>query len=411
MSIKDLKEKRQNIFELQKDIYAPAKKEERSMNEDERKQYDAYEKDYGNLTLRIQEAEAIEAKEAEEARSPETILTGDEKRIFSNDPEQRKAQHNEAFDRFTRGKETQEDRDLMARMENRVQTVGTTTQGGFLVPEGYSNQLSVQRALWGGMRQACTIWKTATGQQIPYPTLDDTSNTADTASESGDLTTSADDLVFGEKTFNAYKINSNLLKVSAELMEDSFFDMQGLMVDAFGRRLGTKENALFTTGSGSSTPNGIANAAQQSSRIASTSTVTRSEIIDLVHSVDQAYRSSPKAYFMFNDSTLAVLKKLDISTSDGRGLWEPSLVAGEPDKIDGKPYIINQNVASLAADAKFMYFGDFGQYIIRDSGSTRFKRLNERFADTDQVGFVALARIDGDILVNSAVKYLIGATS
>ena len=412
MTLKDLREKRANIYEMQKDIHSKAKEENRSMNDEENKQWDAYEKDYGKLTLQIQEGEVMAAKEAEDARTkPDVELSKAQKKVLSEDPKEREEQREKAFGKYIRCLDKAEDRQLLKQFEQRVQTVGTTTEGGFLVPEGYSNKLDIQRALWGGMRAASTVWKTASGQQIPYPTIDDTSNTADTEAESADLAASEDDLVFAEKTFNAYKLSSNLLKVSNELMNDSYFDMEALMYDMFGERIGRKENALFTTGSGSSTPQGIATAAQQSKRIASTSTVTRAELVDLVHSVNPAYRNKAVAGFMFNDTTLGVIKKVDIGSSDSRPLWAQSMRDGEPDRIDGYQYWINQDVASFAASAKAIYFGDFSKFVIRDSGPTRVIRLNERFADTDQTGFVTLVRVDSELLVNSAIKYLIAATS
>ena len=111
------------------------------------------------------------------------------------------------------------------------------------------------------------------------------------------------------------------------------------------------------------------------------------------------------------DTTLGVLKKIDTGSSDVRPLWQPSMAAGTPDTIDGYRVFVNQNVAAVAASAKSLLFGDFSKYIIRDAGPVRFVKLVERYADFDQTAFVALARIDGDLLVPTAVKYLINATS
>jgi HK97 family phage major capsid protein len=280
-----------------------------------------------------------------------------------------------------------------------------------LIPEGFSKQLDIQRALYGGMRDFARVWKTAKGDQIPYPTVNDTSNIGSTVNEAGDLTSGTTDVTFGEKTFNAYKVHADMLKVNNELILDSYFDFEQILSELLGERIGRKENALFTTGNGSSTPNGVVSAAQQCKRIASTSTVTRSEIIDLIHSVDPYYRKSPKAMFMFNDTTLGVIKKLAVGSSDDRALWQPSMIAGEPDKLEGFPYVINQSVAALAASGKFMLFGDGNKFIIRDAGMPRMVVARERFIEYDQTAFDILVRVDSDILVASAVKYLIGATS
>ena len=44
---------------------------------------------------------------------------------------------------------------------------------------------------------------------------------------------------------------------------------------------------------------------------------------------------------------------------------------------------------AIAADAKTIAFGDFSYYWIADRQGRSFKRLNELFATTGQVGFMA----------------------
>ena len=114
---------------------------------------------------------------------------------------------------------------------------------------------------------------------------------------------------------------------------------------------------------------------------------------------------------MMNDTTLSVIKKLTVGSSDDRPLWQPSIIQGEPDLLEGKPYIVNQSMAALAANAKFLLFGDFSKYVIRDAGMPRMVVARERFIDNDQTAYAILTRIDGELLINSAIKYLVGATS
>ena len=95
--------------------------------------------------------------------------------------------------------------------------------------------------------------------------------------------------------------------------------------------------------------------------------LSEDEIIDLKHSVDPAYRLSPSCAFMMHDSTMATVRKLKDSQS--RYLWELSTIAGEPDRLDGFPVIVNNDMASaLTTGQKLVLFGDFRAYHIQDAG-------------------------------------------
>jgi len=112
--------------------------------------------------------------------------------------------------------------------------------------------------------------------------------------------------------------------------------------------------------------------------------------------VDPLYRSN--ARFMFNDSTLEAIKKLTFGDADGRPLWQPSVAVGAPDTIEGKPYVINQSMANIGASAASVLFGDFSYYFIREVADWRLVRLNERYAEKDQVGFTLFARYDAKVI-------------
>jgi HK97 family phage major capsid protein len=143
---------------------------------------------------------------------------------------------------------------------------------------------------------------------------------------------------------------------------------------------------------------------------ASATEITFDEVIDLVHSVDPAYRTN--AAFMFHDNVLAHLKKISIGSSDARPLWMPSYVAGQPDRIDGYRYYINQGMdSSINASSKLMLFGDFSKYIVRMVRELEIRRLNERYAESLLVGFIGFMRFDGELIQPNAIKHLITAAS
>ena len=94
--------------------------------------------------------------------------------------------------------------------------------------------------------------------------------------------------------------------------------------------------------------------------------------------------------WVLNDSTIKAIRKL--KDSNGQYLWQPSLTAGTPDTILGRPVRTSAYMPAIAASAKTIAFGDFSYYWIADRQGRSFKRLNELYAANGQVGFLASQR-------------------
>ncbi len=71
-----------------------------------------------------------------------------------------------------------------------------------------------------------------------------------------------------------------------------------------------------------------------------------------------------------------------------------------------RPLYTSAYVPAIAAAAKTIVFGDFGYYWVADRQGRVFKRLNELYAATGHVGFVATQRVDGKLILPEAVKAL-----
>ena len=135
---------------------------------------------------------------------------------------------------------------------------------------------------------------------------------------------------------------------------------------------------------------------------AAATAITADELIDLFYSLKSPYRKS--SVWIMNDSTVKAIRKL----KDGQGqyLWQPSLTAGTPDMILNRPVYTSSYIPEIKASAKTIAFGDFKYYWIADRQGRSFKRLNELFATTGQVGFMATQRVDGKLILSEAVKVL-----
>lgn len=295
--------------------------------------------------------------------------------------------------------------------EFRGQTVGTGSAGGFTVPEGFSTEWEISMKAFGGMRQASRIVPTASGNDLPWPTANDTGNVGELLAEEASIGSHVG-VTVGQIILKAYKYSSKLVQVSTELLEDSAFNIAGELGRMLGERIARITNTHFTTGDNSSKPQGAVTGSSLGKTAASATAVTVDELIDLEHSVDPAYRVGPNVRFMFNDSTLAAIRKLTKADwAGGIPVWQPGLASGVPSTILGHQYIINQDMASIATGNKSVLFGDFSKYLIRDVAGFRLRRLEELYAATDQVGFIAFTRHDGRVLDagTDPIKHLIQA--
>jgi HK97 family phage major capsid protein len=290
--------------------------------------------------------------------------------------------------------------------EFRAQTGATTTAGGFLVPTTLADVIVRSMLAWGPMYDpgVTTEMMTSSGNPIKIPTINDTAVTAVAHTEGTALTdTNSKDVTIGQQSLDAFAFDTQFVRWSWELDMDSIFGMEALLGDLLGERLGRIANSQLTVGTGSSAPNGIVTASTLGRTAAAVAAITFDEIIDLEHSVDPAYRLSPKARFMMNDSTLAAVRKL----KDGQGnyLWQSGNVqAGIPGTINGRPFSINQAMASLATGNRVMVFGDFGKYFVRKVGTPVIGVMRERF--WPDLGIAGLIRFDGELADTAAVKHL-----
>jgi len=275
--------------------------------------------------------------------------------------------------------------------------VGTDSQGGYLVPDEFERTLIQALEEHNIMRQLARIVRTSSGDlQIPVVA---TQGTASWVDEAGEIPTS--DGSFGQVTLSAYKL-ATMIKVSHELLNDSAFPLESFLAQDFGRRIGTLEEEAFIVGNGTKKPTGVLNTAQVGKTTTGAAALTFDDVMDLYHSLKSPYRN--RAVFVANDLTVKTLRKL--KDTSGQYLWQPSLVAGTPDTVLGRPVYVSSYMPQIAAGAKVMAFGDFDYYWIADRQGRTFERLNELFAQTDQVGFKATQRVDGMLILPEAIQVL-----
>ena len=346
-------------------------------------------KDYGAEIARLQEMEAMEQELAKPVNTP---LTG--KPMSTTEKPEKTGRASEAYKQAM----------LTAlrtnfRQVSNVLSEGVDANGGYLVPEEYDHRLIDILDEENVMRKLGTRITTSGEHKINIAA---TKPAAAWIEEGGALT-------FGDATFDQIILDAHKLhvaiKVTEELLYDNAFNLESYIMQQFGKALANAEEDAFINGTGTGQPLGILAAtggADVGVTAKSATAITADELIDLIYSLKRPYRKS--AAFLLNDQTLAAIRKL--KDNYGQYLWQPSLQAGEPDRILGYAAYTSPYFPAVAAGKPAVAFGDFSYYNIGDRGTRSFAELKELFAGNGMVGFVAKERVDGKLVLPEAVKLL-----
>lgn len=389
--ILELREKRAKAWDEAKNFLDSKCKEGKFISDEDNLTYEKMEKEVVNLGKKIdilERREAIDLELSKAVNRPitDSPFTKQEKTGRASD------EYKNAFWKSMRSKSSFEIKNALEE--------GTDSEGGYLVPDEFEQKLVESLEEENIFRKLANVIQTSSGdRKIPVVA---TKGTASWVDEEGTIPESDDS--FSQVSIGAYKL-ATLIKVSEELLNDSVFNLESYIATEFGRRIGNKEEEAFIVGDGTGKPTGIlasSGGGQLGKTTSSTTSITFDDIIDLYYSLSSPYRKN--ASFIMNDSTVKAIRKL----KDGNGnyIWQPSMTAGVPDTILNCPIYTSTYVPAISAGNKTVVFGDYSYYWIADRQGRSFKRLNELYAVTGQVGFVASQRVDGKLILSEAVKYL-----
>lgn len=385
MTILELREKRNKAWEAAKAFLESHRTEKGTLTAEDDATYTQMEQEINDLGKEIARLERQEALEAELNRPVNQPLTskpgsgrGEEPKTGRASDEYRKAM----LDAF---------RSNFKRVSNILQE-GVDADGGYLVPEEYDHRLIDTLLEENIMRRLATTITTSGEHKINIAA---TKPAASWIEEGGALT-------FGDATFSQILLDAHKLhvaiKVTEELLYDNAFNLEGYILDQFGKALANAEEDAFLNGDGTGKPLGLF-AATGGGTVAGTLTaaIKSDDMLDLVYALKRPYRKT--ASFIMNDKTLASLRKL--KDNNGAYIWQPSYQAGEPDRVLG--YAVH---TSAYAPEDAIAFGDYKYYNIGDRGTRSFAELRELFAGNGMIGYVAKERVDGKLILPEAVQIL-----
>ena len=395
--ILELREKRAKAWDAAKQFLDAKRGADGMLSEEDTATYDKMEQDVMNLGKEIERLERQAAIDAELSKATSTPLTGKPGAKMGKDETEKTGRASDEYKgSFWNAMRVKAP---MPSVLNALQE-GTDSEGGYLVPDEFERTLVEALEEENVFRTLAHVIKTSSGdRKIPVVASKGTASWVD---EEGAYQESDD--AFSQVSIGAYKLGT-MIKVSEELLADSVFDLEAYISKEFARRIGAREEESFFNGDGKGKPLGIlaaAGGAEVGVTAASATAITADEVIDLFYSLKAPYRKN--AVWVLNDATVKQIRKLKDTT--GQYLWQPSLVAGTPDTILGRPVKTSALMPTAAAGAKTIAFGDFKYYWIADRQGRTFKKLSELYAANGQVGFMGTQRVDGKLILPEAIKVL-----
>jgi HK97 family phage major capsid protein len=290
--------------------------------------------------------------------------------------------------------------------ELRFLAVGTDTAGGHLVPDDWYSRIVMKMDELNVMRSpavGATKFTTTTG--VLHIPVENALGTAAWTAE-GALYNESED-TFSEVLLDAHKATRRV-KVSEELLADSMFDIEAWLAQSFARSFAILEEAAFVNGDGSGKPRGFLQDAALGKTATATNAITFDELANLFSSVKTPYRN--RGVFLMNDATIQALSLIKTGVSgDLSYLWRRSLQDGTPLTLFGRPVIPTSSMPTMATGNKSVAFGDFSYFYIATRGSLPILRLNEIYRDYGLIGFIGNLRVDSELTLSEAVKYLVQA--
>lgn len=391
MNITELREKRKKLWETMEGYLDTHRNSMGVLSAEDDAAYNKMEADLDSLTNEIKRMERKDAIEAELGKAVNEAIKEtpqNTKDVRNGKTGRASDDYRDDFDRHLRGK----------RLIHNVLSEGVDADGGYLVPDEFERDIVTQLEEENVVRSLAKVITTQHERKIPVA---NGHSVAQWTAENAAYTES--NPTFGQKQLDAFKL-TDLCRVSVELLQDSAFDIEDYLMKEFARAFGIAEEEAFCIGTGTNQPTGIFT--KQGGAVgvtaASATAITADELISLVYALKSPYRRNAK--FLLNDATVSAIRKL--KDQNGAYLWQPSIQAGQPDRLLGYELYTSPYVPAVAAGALAVAFGDFMNYWIGDRAGRTVQRLNELYATNGQIGYVATERVDGKVILPEGIQLL-----
>lgn len=323
-----------------------------------------------------------------------TIIKGDN----DNEPtEERKA----FVSYLRRGKES------MPADETKSLRIADDTSGGIFATAEFTTEVIKNVVERSPIRQAARVGSTANGSVL----LPKRTGTPTGYWVGETETRTATESTYGQLEIPIHEM-ACYVDVSVRLLEDAAINVESEVAFDLGEEFGRLESQAFMTGNGTKKPLGIMETAGVGYTFtgnASTLGTTPTDVLtDALYSLTAFYRN--RSTWLMNGTTLAAMRKL--KDGEGRALWAPPLVAGQPEMLLGRPVIEDPEMEDIGSAAEPIVIGDFETaYRIYDRVALSIMRDPYTQATNGLVRFHARRRVGGGMTMAAALRKIRCATS
>ena len=377
--IKKLKEERAAKVAEMRSLTDKARDEKRNLSDDEASQFDAAEAEVKKYDAELRRLEALEELDKRSAQD------------VGHDDDGESSEEMRAFCAYVRGEATREQRAAL-----------TTSNSAVIIPKEISQRVISDLAGQFSLLSHIDLRVTDHAKTFVEPLI-----LGDLALERISMGGQQKE---GSVTFEGVEIKAHdyrlpVIPVSITLMEGSDIDVQNVIVAKLTEHIARGLTALgIVNGESSNTnsANGITAMLPNWPTVEGTASdsIAYDDLVNLVAKVKAPYGNRDAASFLMNSATRAALMK--IADKNGRPIFIESTRDGEPDRLLGRPVVIDDNMPDIAAGAKPIAYGALKNYVMRIVKGVRIRVYDEQaYAKDNCVGIQAFISADGKLLAKT----------
>lgn len=374
--IEKMKRRRAAMIKEARELINKAEQEERSLHGDEREKYDRIMEDVRGMDDDIQREEHLQKLEMSDPAN----------QARDHDPERDRAEWRSLGEFAHAVVHNPGDQRLQNRAAG-AQTMGEGTEGGFLVPEQFSEQLLTVQPDEAIIKPRATVFTGGEADfKIPALRYSGENMFAGAAvswiSEGG--TKPQTDLTFKQITLQPYEIAAHI-EVTDRLLRNSNIIEQVVRTQLRNALIAAEEEA-FLTGDGDGKPTGIVNHA-------STITVSHSTAISYDELADMLakFRGRRGVWICGRD----VLPKLMVIKDENDNyVWQPNARDGNPGTLFGYPVVFSDHSPAEGTQGAIV-LADLSYYLIKEGTGVSIAASSD-FKFTNNVTVIkAFKTVDG----------------
>lgn len=307
---------------------------------------------------------------------------------------------------------TLNDHALRGFMRSGLQTKGLTSNddtGAFLVARPVQDHIQQRLMLNGGVRALAR--STSISTDTLELLIDKKAGDAGWVSETDDRKETTAPELFKHK-ISIHEMYAKP-RISQKLLDDAVIDIESWLVDKVSHKMHQLENAAFVHGDGVGKPKGfltypkvpVGKGEWGSIESVKTGVAGAIQSIDVLFDVIEAMKPELLDGAVWYVARSAVTQLRRLKTQDGLPIWQPSLLAKEPDMLLGYPVVLSDDMEPVreGESSTSIVFANFKRgYQVVDRHEMRL--LRDPYSSKPFVEFYATKRVGGDVIEFDAFK-------